>query len=250
MQRRHRSLNYRTPWVVAGAVVATVAVGTAMHLTSAPSAKTPDVALAASSRTAHFAADASASVEHTHIARGLILNYSVFRGPIGTSNPSEIAAGYPELQQEFNDMMQPSDPSYHLGLDFGAAVMQQTSVGPELLVPGAQGACVLMQVPSGTQAGHEAAVAACNTAANIVRYGGVGAVYGDPSQGVEIDYGMASNQVTSAQLIGPTGRVATVAMSGNGYAFNVAQVSRLALENARGQTVHSFGMGNAAARKA
>lgn len=189
----------------------------------------------------------SASIRSHAISPVLAENFSVF-SPHSSGHfqlsalqsnflLSALQSQYPTLAQEVANMQSPSDPSYHLQLDFAAATLEVLPAGPMVLIPGAEGACVLMQVPAGLPSNPQVeAIGACNTTANIIAAGGIGAQYGDPPLDVDIAYGMSSNGTASAQLVNSNGQAeATEMLQDNGYAIRVPNPSRLVFRNDHNQ---------------
>lgn len=159
---------------------------------------------------------------------------------------SALGSQFPALAREFANMQSPSDPSHALNLNFGAATEEVLSAGPMILIPGAEGACVLMQVPAAFTASKVEAVATCNTAANIATTGGIAAEYIDVYDHVDIAYGMQSNETASALLLTSKQQPAsTVRIKHNGYAISVHRPGRLVFHNSRGGTTRVENVGNA-----
>jgi hypothetical protein len=158
-----------------------------------------------------------------------------------------VAPGHPALQQALETMMQSNDPTQQYELDFAAAVLSPTQDGQSALaVPGAQGACVVMELPT-TSLSTFGAGSECNTNANIVANGGLRGTFTNYRLGVSVTYGMAPNATTTADVTSANNSFSRVPVH-NAFAFESGRVRQVVLRTRDGHVVRRFDIARMSAR--
>lgn len=172
------------------------------------------------------------------VASYLRSHFAVFRTVRSAHSSSDVlasAAGYPGVMSALSSMGSAGDiEDSYLGLDVADTVFEQTSGGPLWLVPGSNGACVV--VVGGEPGGHSASVG-CDTDANLQQGMSATSVW-VPTHTTTI-YGMTPNAAASASVISGQ-RSERVSLKQNGFVIRVHHPVVVKVLSASGRVMWSI----------